>query len=90
MVAPGDVDEQLSAEIKDECSKFGQVDDVIVYEDRFGAAPSDVHVKIFVKFAKEAEAEMGMSKMDGRYFDGKTIRASIYDEAKFERHDYTA
>lgn len=55
MVGPEDVDESLQEEIQEECSKYGEVDKVIIYkekqtdndDDDFG----DVIVKIFVMFS---------------------------------------
>lgn len=46
MVAPGEVDATLGDEIRDECSKFGMIEKVVVFEDakRGGA------VRIFVLF----------------------------------------
>lgn len=55
MVGPEDVDETLQEEIQDECKKFGEVDQVIIYNEKqsdnddedFG----DIIVKIFVQFS---------------------------------------
>lgn len=30
------------------------------------------------------EAEAGVKGLDGRWFGGKTVRAELYDEAKFK------
>jgi splicing factor 45 len=32
MVAPGDVDEELEAETKEECQKYGEVNKVVIFE----------------------------------------------------------
>lgn len=52
MVAPEDVDESLQEEIQDECSKFGVVEHVIIYNERQSEDDEDaeVIVKIFVAF----------------------------------------
>lgn len=52
MVGPEDVDEMLQEEIQEECSKFGSVDRVIIYNEKQSEddEDSDVIVKIFVEF----------------------------------------
>lgn len=53
MVDIGEVDETLQEEIQDECSKYGQVNRVIIYnEQQSENDDSDVLVKIFVEFSK--------------------------------------
>lgn len=55
MVGPEDVDETLQEEIQEECSKFGQVERVIIYNEKQTEDDDDddsnVIVKIFVEFA---------------------------------------
>lgn len=51
MVGPEDVDESLQDEIQEECSKYGQVERVIIYNERQSEDDeNDVIVKIFVEF----------------------------------------
>lgn len=51
MVGPEDVDEMLQDEIQEECSKYGQVERVIIYNERQSEDDeNDVIVKIFVEF----------------------------------------
>lgn len=53
MVEPQEVDESLQEEIKDECSKYGVVERVIIYnEKQSDDDDSDIIVKIFVEFAR--------------------------------------
>nr|CAD7452022.1 unnamed protein product [Timema tahoe] len=61
MVEPDDVDESLQEEIQDECTKYGTVERVIIYNEKQSEEDDDdaeVIVKIFVEF----------SQMSGRYF----------------------
>lgn len=52
MVGPEDIDEYLEQEILDECSNFGQVQQVLIYQERQGTATNaPVIVKIFVRFS---------------------------------------
>lgn len=58
MVGPGDVDEELEPEVKDECNtKYGEVNSVIIHE-AFGTIPEDA-VKIFVEFKRIESAIKG-------------------------------
>lgn len=53
MVEPQEVDESLQEEIQDECSKFGVVERVIIYNEKQSENDdSDTIVKIFVEFAR--------------------------------------
>lgn len=57
MVGPDDVDQSLQEEIQEECSKYGKVGHVIIYNERQHDIPgaetdsSNVIVKIFVEFS---------------------------------------
>lgn len=53
MVGAEDVDETLQEEIQDECSKFGNVDKVIIYKEKQNESDDfdDTIVKIFVEFS---------------------------------------
>lgn len=51
MVEPEDVDETLQEEIQEECSKFGVVEKVIIYnEKQSDEDDGEIIVKIFVEF----------------------------------------
>lgn len=53
MVAPEDVDQSLQDEIQEECSKYGVVEHVIIYNERQSEEDgSEVIVKIFVEFSR--------------------------------------
>lgn len=53
MVEPQEVDETLQEEIQDECSKYGVVERVIIYnEKQSDNDDSDIIVKIFVEFSR--------------------------------------
>ena len=52
MVEIDDVDEELESEVTDECSKFGNVSRVVIYQEKQGEEDdAPVIVKIFVKFS---------------------------------------
>jgi len=55
MVGPEDLDEDLETEVTEECSKYGDVERVIIYQEKQSEADdADVHVKIFVLFTSSA------------------------------------
>lgn len=87
MVGPEDVDQSLQEEIHEECGKYGAVQRVIIYNERQGDDDSHVLVKIFVEFSNMPEAEAAVEALNGRYFGGRTVRASIYDQDLFDHGD---
>lgn len=91
MVGPEDVDDLLKEEIQDECSKFGAVERVIIYNekqtDNEEDDSADVIVKIFVEFSLPAETEKAKEALNGRYFGGRLVRAEMYDQALFDHGD---
>ena len=51
MVTVEDVDEDLETEVTEECSKFGEVLRVIIYQEKQGEdEDADTIVKVFVEF----------------------------------------
>ncbi|PAV56623.1 hypothetical protein WR25_04166 isoform B [Diploscapter pachys] len=84
MVMPEDIDEYLEEEVKEECGKFGEVEEVVIAND-----PANRQVKIFVRFAQAQEVDEAKKVMDGRFFAGRTVKADAYDLALFEHGDYT-
>lgn len=51
MVGVEDLDEDFEYEVTDECSKFGMVNRVVIYNEKQGEEEDvDVIVKIFVEF----------------------------------------
>ncbi|KAK9881921.1 hypothetical protein WA026_018115 [Henosepilachna vigintioctopunctata] len=90
MVGPEEVDETLEEEIQEECSKFGAVERVIVYNEvQTEGNDDDVIVKIFVEFLETKEAEAARDALNGRYFGGRMVRASLYDQTLFDHSDFS-
>jgi len=55
MVGPEDVDEDLESEVVDECSKYGNVNRVIIYQEKQSEDDdAEVLVKIFVEFSQSS------------------------------------
>ncbi|KAM3967430.1 splicing factor 45 [Aphomia sociella] len=82
MVGPGDVDEELEPEVKDECNtKYGDVIKVLIFE--MPNAPADEAVRIFVEFKRIESAIKAVVDLNGRFFGGRQVKAGFYDVEKF-------
>ena len=85
MVGPEDIDEELEGEVNEECSKYGKVQRVVVYQET--QEDYSVIVKIFVLFSGPDESQRAADSLDGRYFSGRVVKAELYDEYKFSNND---
>ena len=56
MVGPGEVDPDLEDEVANECSKYGQVQSVMIFEVTTPGYPDDQAVRIFVEFERMEQA----------------------------------
>lgn len=77
MVGPEDVDETLQEEIQEECSKYGAVDRVIIYNEKQSEDDEDddnVVVKIFVEFMETL----------GIYFFNSLAKVNISSHLSFD------
>ena len=89
MVGPGEVDDSLEEETKEECAKYGHVERCCVRElppeqRASQGIPDEEAVWIFVQYTKQASAVAAFRGLSGRFFAGRMLSASFYDEAKFE------
>merc|ERR1712071_696336 len=87
MVGPEDVDETLQEEITDECSKFGLVERVVIYQEKQSEEDAEVIVKIFVEFKAGTGAEKARDSLNGRFFGGRMVKSDIYDQALYDHND---
>ncbi|XP_010538267.1 PREDICTED: DNA-damage-repair/toleration protein DRT111, chloroplastic [Tarenaya hassleriana] len=87
MVGPGEVDDELEDEVGSECSKYGTVTRVLIFEITEPNFPSDQAVRIFVQFARSEETTKALVDLNGRYFGGRVVQASFYDEEKFSKNE---
>lgn len=59
MVGPGEVDDELQEEVKEECAeKYGPVEKCVIYEVTGRVSPEEA-VRIFVQFQRQSDAEKG-------------------------------
>jgi len=90
MVGSHEVDEQLQEEIEEECSKYGQVENVLIYQERQSEdEEAEILVKIFVEFGQPNHAKAGRDSLHGRFFAGRSIVATVYDQLLFEEQDFS-
>ena len=90
MVSPDQVDDELQEEVQEECSKFGEVERVIIYHEKQSEDDdAEIVVKIFVEFKDAKGAKSCKEKLHGRYFGGKIISAEIYDQDLYDHNDFS-
>jgi splicing factor 45 len=83
MVGPGEVDDDLEPEVKDECNqKYGEVTSVIIHETQ--AENHEEAVRIFVEFRRIESAIKAVVDLNGRFFGGRQVKANFYDTEKFD------
>ncbi|XP_006820703.1 splicing factor 45-like [Saccoglossus kowalevskii] len=85
MVGPGEVDDDLEPETAEECTKYGKVTRVLIFEIP-GGAPDEA-VRIFVEFERLESAIKAVVDLNGRYFGGRTVKAGFFDPDRFKRYD---
>lgn len=86
-VGPGEVDDELEDEVGSECAKYGTVTRVLIFEITEPNFPTDEAVRIFVQFERSEETTKALVDLDGRYFGGRIVRATFYDEDKFSKNE---
>lgn len=83
MVGPGEVDDDLEPEVKEECNvKYGEVGSVVIHEIQH-ENPEEA-VRIFVEFRRIESAIKAVVDLNGRFFGGRMVKASFYDTEKFD------
>lgn len=86
MVGPGDVDDELEPEVKDECNtKYGDVVTVVIHE--IPKVVPEETVRIFVEFKRMESAIKAVVDLNGRFFGGRQVRAGFYNQERFDSMD---
>jgi splicing factor 45 len=83
MVSPGDVDDDLEPETKEECQKYGEVNKCVIFEMPNRAA--DEAVRIFVEFKTTPSAIKALTDLNNRFFGGRVVKATFYNLDKFKQ-----
>ena len=76
-----------SLQVGNECSKYGSVQRVIIFEVTEPGYPAEQAVRIFIEFDRPEAATKALVDLEGRFFGGRTVRATFYDEQKFARDE---
>ncbi|KAI9197965.1 hypothetical protein LWI28_007526 [Acer negundo] len=87
MVGPGEVDDELEEEVGSECSKYGIVTRVLIFEITEPNFPAEEAVRIFVQFERSEQTTKAFVDLDGRFFGGRVVRAAFYSEEKFSKNE---
>ncbi|KAG7959691.1 hypothetical protein I3843_10G082900 [Carya illinoinensis] len=87
MVGPGEVDDELEEEVASECAKYGTVTRVLIFEITEPNFPANEAVRIFVQFERPEETTKALVDLDGRFFGGRVVRASFYEEERFDKNE---
>ncbi|CAA2980172.1 DNA-damage-repair/toleration protein DRT111, chloroplastic-like [Olea europaea var. sylvestris] len=87
MVGPGEVDDDLEGEVAEECSKFGAVTRVLIFEITEPGFPHDEAVRIFIQFERAEHATKALIELEGRFFGGRVVHACFYDEERFGNNE---
>jgi len=77
--------EDIRDDVKEECSKFGVVEEVVI------PRPTDSSVgvgSIFVLFREPSMSQSAVSALHGRSFNNNVVEASFYSEAKYKDKIY--
>ncbi|KAI3697609.1 hypothetical protein L6452_30703 [Arctium lappa] len=87
MVGPGEVDDDLETEVAEECAKYGTVTRVLIFEITEPNFPVDEAVRIFVQFERSEQATKALVDLEGRFFGGRVVRATFYEEERFNTNE---
>jgi len=85
MVGPGEVDEDLEPETKEECTKYGDVIKCMIFE--IENVEEEEAVRIFVEFKRIESAIKAVVDLNGRFFGGRVVHAGFYNLDKFRRFE---
>uniref|UniRef100_A0A183B3I2 Poly(U)-binding-splicing factor PUF60 n=1 Tax=Echinostoma caproni TaxID=27848 RepID=A0A183B3I2_9TREM len=87
MVGPEDCDDDLEAEVQEECCNYGPVERVVIYQEL--DEEGQLIIKIFVVFTEFEAVDRAIASLNGRYFAGRQVVAERYDTEKFTSNDLT-
>jgi splicing factor U2AF subunit len=79
----------LTKDVKDECSKFGNIETIEIPtpDSKTGKCGPSVG-KVFVKFLYQISAKQARYRLNGRIYARRTVIASFFPENRFEKKEY--
>nr|KAJ3420399.1 U2 small nuclear RNA auxiliary factor 2 [Polyrhizophydium stewartii] len=78
---------EIVAEVKEECSKYGTVVEVVIPRPIEGHSVPGVG-KVFVRFDEAQYASAAQRALAGRTFSERVVIATFYSEESFEKKEY--
>lgn len=71
----------------EECSKYGNVQRVVIFEITEENFPPELAVRIFIEFDRIEAAIKALVDLEGRFFGGRNVRANFYSEQKLDNDE---
>eukprot|EP00668_Euglena_longa_P028360 GGOE01035569.1.p1 GENE.GGOE01035569.1~~GGOE01035569.1.p1 ORF type:complete len:535 (-),score=151.42 GGOE01035569.1:267-1871(-) len=82
--SPTEVDDELGVEVKEECSKYGHVEHLLIFDEE-NPTTRKVEVKFFILYSNLPSAMKAVEKLNGRFFAKRRISCRFYHEALFRK-----
>lgn len=79
-----EVDDSLGEEVRDECSKYGKVEHLLIY-DELNPITKAVDVYIFVLYTTLEGSYHATARLNNRFFAKRRIACNYFDERAFYR-----
>ena len=76
-----------AVQVGNECSKYGNVQRVVIFEITEEDFPPELAVRIFVEFDRVESATKALVDLEGRFFGGRTVSCNFYSEQKLDRDE---
>lgn len=85
--------QEIAEEMQDEGKKYGELEHVHLPRPKDGEERTQAEARgvgrVFLKYATIEECERAQATLSGRKFDQRIVRAAFFDEAKFEKRDFS-
>ncbi|KAJ7946964.1 U2 snRNP auxiliary factor large subunit [Quillaja saponaria] len=82
--------EEILEDMRDECSKFGTLMNVVIPRSNQNREPISGIGKVFLLYSDIAGCSNARNALHGRKFGGRTVNAVYYQEEKYHSGDYGA